>query len=606
MAIRISISDILISYGSRPVAAEFTNFIRGSLIGPLFFCMKKSTLTFLFPLIGMLSCFAQNNSPASLLSGIFANSWATYVGASDTDELHCVRDMPDGGVVVCGTTMSTDFPGMDSLDSAAGNYDMVIFRMDSSGQLLWTTLFGGQYFESANCMVVHDTSIYVVGVTNGNDMPLINAYQSTTGGSYDAVILRIGFDGTVQQSSYFGSIGGEQAFGIDVDQTGKIVIGGSTTSPTLPMSAGNYQPGNGGANDCFITVLNDSFAPIWTTFYGGTGTEDVHQLAITPLNKIALIGASFSSNFPCTPNAFQPGRMGFCDAYLLVFDMNGNREVATYYGGSGNEDCYGIAGDSAGNYYVSGHTSSIDFNTTGTIFQPNYAGVNDAWITRFDSTGQPVFSTYFGGAGDDKVWNMQLHDGYLYVSGVTGSSDLPMNTNVPQDSMWGATDGFIVKIDTAGNYVTSSFLGGSGADDAMFITINSDTVATVVGTTYSNNFPVSAGCYQPNYVSNGDGFVARYKISEEWSSNAVFTHSMTENSIGLFPNPATDAFNIQSTITVTRIEMVNAQGEVLSANEFDSMHECSVDISGLPVGVYFARIYTSDSRVQTQKMIKAE
>ncbi|HTF02744.1 MAG TPA: SBBP repeat-containing protein, partial [Bacteroidia bacterium] len=387
--------------------------------------------------------------PVNLQSGSFDVEWFTYVGAADTDELLCVRDMPDGGVVVCGRTMSANFPGMDANDSLSGSYDMVIFRMDSAGQLLWTTIYGGLYYESANGMMVSDSSIYVAGSTNGNDIPLTNAFQTATGGSYDAVIVKLNFDGTIAQSSYFGGMGAEQAYGVDMDSAGKIVIGGSSTSASLPMSASGYQPAGAGAIDGFITVLNDSFAPQWTTFYGGTGSEDVHQLVITPLNKIVMIGGSFSLNFPCTPNAFQPGRLGNCDAYYVVFDMAGNREYATYYGGSSNEDCFGVAGDENGNIYLAGHTASIDFNITGVIFQPNFAGVNDAWITRFDSTGVPVFSTFFGGGMDDKTWGMMRRDGYLYISGVTHSSDLPMNVTAPQDSLWGASDGFVVKFDTA-------------------------------------------------------------------------------------------------------------------------------------------------------------
>src|ERR1044072_4978436 len=125
--------------------------------------MKKSALVFLLVLGGCL--YAQNYVPVNPLSGVFSTQWSTYVGASDTDELLCVRDMPDGGVVVCGRTMSINFPGMDSLDWLAWSYDMVIFRMDSLGQLMWTTMYGGQFYEAANSMVVRDSSIFVVGVT---------------------------------------------------------------------------------------------------------------------------------------------------------------------------------------------------------------------------------------------------------------------------------------------------------------------------------------------------------------------------------------------------------------------------------------------------------
>lgn len=567
----------------------------------------RSSIVFVFALV--LACIelhSQNEreyAPINSLSGSFTTNWITYVGATDTDDLLCIRDMPDGGVVVCGRTMSTNFPGMDSLDTLMGSYDMVIFRMDSAGQLLWTTLYGGQYFESATSMVVSDTSIYVVGYTDGNDAPMINAYQPNTAGSYDVIILRLGFDGTVQQSSYFGSNGAEMGYGIDVDSTGKIVIGGSSTSSTLPMAAGNFQPLGGGAVDGFIAVLNDSFVPIWSTLYGGSGTEDVHQLTVTPLQRIAMIGGSFSLNFPCTPNAFQPGRLGNADAYYVVFDMMGNREYATYYGGSGNEDCFGVAGDASGNIYLAGHTSSIDFNTTGTIFQPMYAGVNDAWVARFDSTGTPVFSTFFGGTVDDRTWSMQHRAGYLYISGVSSSPDLPMNTNIPQDSMWGGSDGFILKIDTAGNYVTSSFLGGTNADDIFGITVNADSVATCTGATYSNNFPVTAGAYQTNYVASGDGFVARFKLSETWSSNSV--NETSETQVGVYPNPSNGQFIVQSETMIDQITIIDVNGKLVYSSQANQA-TAFVCVPNLEAGMYILIVKNAYGSESHSRMVIAQ
>jgi hypothetical protein len=570
---------------------------------PFFF--MRSSFTF-FLIIALNVCVQAQNErqyvPVNPMAGTFNVEWCTYVGSTDTDELLCVRDMPDGGVVVCGRTLSITFPGGDSLDTLAGSYDMVIFRMDSAGQVVWTTLYGGLYYESANNMVVRDSAIYVVGVTNGNDLPMINAWQNTTGGSYDAVILRIGFDGAIEQSSYFGSMGAEMGYGIDLDSSGNVVIGGSTTSASLPMSAAGFQPSNGGANDCFITVLNDSFAPVWTTFYGGSSTEDVHQLSVTPRNKIALIGGSFSMNFPCSPNAFQPGRLGNCDAYIVVFDQYGNREFATYYGGSSNEDCFGIASDSAGNIYLAGHTSSIDFNTTGTIFQPLYTGVNDAWIARFDSTGIPYFSTYFGGAGDDKTWSMMLRDGYLYVSGVTGSTDFPVNVSAPQQSIAGANDGFIVKMDTAGNYVASTYFGGAGTDDCYSLTVNSDTMVTCAGVAYSNNLPVTPGAYQPAYVASGDGFVTRYKLSEVWSSNGV-VQSTAAVELQVYPNPSIGAVTVSSTAEIVTVNLYATDGRVV--HESKNVNNTSVNIQfDLPPGMYVLQVLLNNGTTsQTQLII---
>ena len=308
-------------------------------------------------------------------------------------------------------------------------------------------------------------------------------------------------------------------------------------------------------------------------------------------------------NFPCTPNAFQSGRLGTSDAYYVLFDISGNREYATYYGGSVNEDCFGVAADASGNIYLAGHTSSIDFNVAGIAFQTNFSGVNDAWIARFDSTGVPVFSTFFGGSTDDKTWSMARRDGYLYVVGYTYSADLPINVTAPQDSIGGTRDGFVVKLDTAGNYVTSTFLGGVGVDDVYGVTVNADTMVTCVGVTYSNNLSVTPGAYQQFYVANEDGFVVRYKLSEEWSSSEVQA-PVQESGISIFPNPVSgNILSVTSTFDVDEAKIIDMNGKVVktSCNVYGKF--VAFDLQNVASGVYIVDLSGTNGQHATGKLV---
>jgi len=543
--------------------------------------------------------------PVESQSGQFLMTWSTYVGAFDTDELLAVCDLPDGGVVVCGRTMSMNFPGADNNDSLAGSYDMVIFRMDSMGQIIWTTLYGGLYYESANAMMVIDSAIYVAGSSNGNDAPMINAFQDSTAGSYDAIILKLDFNGSILQSSYYGGAGAEQAYGIAMDQSGNIVVGGSSTSSSIPMSSLGYQTAGAGAVDVFVASFDTAFAPQWSTFYGGGSSEDVHQLTVTPLNKIVMIGASFSLNFPCSPNAIQSGKLGVCDAYYIVFSAAGAREYATYYGGSSNEDCFGVAGDANGNIYLAGHTASIDFNIAGTTIQSNFSGVNDAWIAKFDSTGLPLFSSFYGGAMDEKTWGMQLRGSSLYVAGSTQSSDLMMNVTSPQDSMYGGIDGWILKLDTSGNYITSTYLGGSGGDEIYALTVNPDTMVTCVGSTYSTNFPVTQTAYQSTYVASGDGLVARYKLSEVLFSSAVpYPPAGEVSTLTVFPNPVNGtSFMVQSEFDVEHYFITDLQGRVVAETKSAPTRLFEFNIEFLSSGIYVVGVESVSGEREFQQLI---
>ena len=104
----------------------------------------------------------------------------------------------------------------------------------------------------------------------------------------------------------------------------------------------------------------------------------------------------------CLPD--ESSRSGGGDAFVTKLNPTGSALVySTYLGGSGNDDGYGIAVDSAGNAYVTGATGSTDFPTTPGAFQTtcnggNYCAKYDAFVSKLNPTGSAlVYSTYLGG-----------------------------------------------------------------------------------------------------------------------------------------------------------------------------------------------------------------
>jgi len=109
---------------------------------------------------------------------------------------------------------------------------------------------------------------------------------------------------------------------------------------------------------------------------------------------------------------------------------------STYLGGSGDDEGFGIAVDAAGNAYVTGLTSSINFPTTSGALQTAYRGSTDAFVTKLNPTGSGlVYSTYLGGGGFDFGQTIALDAlGDAYVTGQTNSSDFP---TTPGARRWG-------------------------------------------------------------------------------------------------------------------------------------------------------------------------
>jgi hypothetical protein len=121
---------------------------------------------------------------------------------------------------------------------------------------------------------------------------------------------------------------------------------------------------------------------------------------------------------------------------------------STYLGGSQGEVAYGIAGDSAGNIYVTGYTLSPDFPTTTDAIEPNWGGGIDLFLTKLKpgtpGSGGLVSSTYIGQHGVYSPTALTLgRDGTIYLVG-SGGLGLPSTSNALQGFGGGLSDGFVM------------------------------------------------------------------------------------------------------------------------------------------------------------------
>ena len=184
---------------------------------------------------------------------------------------------------------------------------------------------------------------------------------------------------------------------------------------------------------------------------------------------------------------------------------------ATYLGGNGNDQGFAIAIDNSGNgsVYVAGVTSSTNFPTSGPR-QPANAGGVDAFVVKLvPAINFLVYSTYFGGSGDDVAQGIAVDgSGNVYVAGTTASSNFPV-INAVQSTIGGGTDAFVFELNQTGSgAIYSTYLGGSGDDHANAIAVDASGNAYVAGDTASTNFPTQGGVQTAN-TGSFDAFIAK-------------------------------------------------------------------------------------------------
>src|SRR5262245_49639220 len=90
-------------------------------------------------------------------------------------------------------------------------------------------------------------------------------------------------------------------------------------------------------------------------------------------------------------------------ALVLSGIAQDTRTWGSYYGGTGNENAIAIATDPFGNVFFAGVTSSNGMAFNG--HQMTFGGGNiDAYVVKFNSSGQRVWATYYGGGGDEMTF----------------------------------------------------------------------------------------------------------------------------------------------------------------------------------------------------------
>jgi hypothetical protein len=216
---------------------------------------------------------------------------------------------------------------------------------------------------------------------------------------------------------------------------------------------------------------------------------------------------------------------------------------STYFGGNSPDRGQAIALDAAGNVYVAGRTFSVNFPTAN-AFQNDNAGNYDAFVTKLDNAGSAVlYSTYVGGADFDTAQGLAVNAaGEAFFTGYTGSTNFP--TEMPfQASNAGGIDAIVVHLNAAGDdLVSSSYLGGSSADEGFGIALDPAGSAVVAGDTSSSNL-ATAGAVQAAYGGGPhDGFFAKVLATGALSSLSYIGGAGDDGANAVATDPAGNAY----------------------------------------------------------------
>lgn len=269
---------------------------------------------------------------------------------------------------------------------------------------------------------------------------------------------------------------------------------------------------------------------LYSTFFGGNGGDGISDIAVDHNGNTYLTGVTCSTDFPTTDNAYDRDVRG-CDAFVAKFDAANSLIFSTVIGGreTNGGDGYGEYGsavtfDASGAVYIAGATNAKNFPTTPNAFDRTMDGYGDAFVAKFDSNGQLLYSTLIGG-GSDAVyapdWGTDIAvnaNGQVDLTGVTHSSNFPTTDNAHDKTYGGNGDAFLVRLNAAGSAVLyGTYLGGRAREQANGIALDASNNPIVTGMTGSRKFPRTKNAAQKKFHKKkcggefcGEAFVTKF------------------------------------------------------------------------------------------------
>lgn len=488
-----------------------------------------------------------------------AVTWATNL-----DGAGIVRDVDydaQGNVYLLG--LESPITNMPILNTGSGYHqalpasnDIVIYKFDLNGALIWCTNFGGSDDEAPNILAVSPTgTLYVTGRTASSDLPVMNSggfYQGTLNASgpnqTDAFILKFDAGCNLLWSTYIGATAAVEDFtSACFDLSGNIVLAGIVSSQQMPLANGGGYFDNtyNGGYDGYIARFSPSDALLHGTFLGTPGSDFSSHGCLRIISdkqgNIWMCGNVDTQGMPYVSNGgyFSNVLTGGSDAVFGKFDPAFNLVWLTNFGGSSYDGCSDLTIDRCGNVWVSGFTLSADLpvvNGGGYMHTIAPGDSLEGFIVKLNSACQLTWATYLGGNKAD-WFNAIVTDGMnVWTLGFSNSTNLPavpMGGGLNQSSNGGGEDAMIYCFNQSTALVYASYFGNAAAEELQAAALDSvhnrlyfvGQMPTYHAPPFYMKTQATPGSYQS--TGNDDGFVVQLSVNKAAMPFSYVVHDTT-------------------------------------------------------------------------------
>jgi Beta-propeller repeat len=358
-----------------------------------------------------------------------AIGWTHQIGTAGWDGAYQVARDSEGNLLMVGATA-----GALSGQRSAGGDDAFLSKRDSTGNEVWTQQFGAAGDDAGLAVAVdRSDNIFVAGVTE-SALP----GQLATG-NLDAFVRKYSPNGSALWTRQFGTAGEDQAVALATDAAGDVFVAGWTLGALTDQ-------GSAGGADAFVRAYDGSGAELWTRQFGAAGDDMASSLAVDgATGTLYVVGTARA-----LPDAEAAGEN---DAYLRAYDLSGKIRWTRQFGTDKTDHAWAVAVDGAGGVYVGGTTS-------GSFAGQRRSGAQDAFLCKYDDSGNLVWMRQFGASSTTDVDALTVDPtSNVYVAG-DASGALPDQPSI------GATDAYVAVYGSDGNQRWTYQFGFGGTTEA--------------------------------------------------------------------------------------------------------------------------------------------
>lgn len=293
--------------------------------------------------------------------------WTKYYGDSlDNNGLY-MNTCSDGNFIFVGETQT-----------AVNGLDILLYKIDTSGLVLWSKKYG---------TAINESGKYVEQTSDGGYV--VCGFKNDTSGSNDTYVLKLDPSGNFQWDKMIGGADNDYSDMVHEVENGKFIV----TADTRSRGAGGY--------DVEVIKLSSTGTVIWDSTYGDSVNNGCQGILITSKKKYLSYGET-------EVYLFSP-----FDFYLELIDTDGTSLWRKTFGGTNSDALFSATEASDGGFVVTGYSNS---------YAP---GPLNVIVIKTDSLGNLLWQQNYGDAGVDIGYEIipSIYNGYLITGKMYGSDD---------------------------------------------------------------------------------------------------------------------------------------------------------------------------------------